>query len=585
MTGFAVGAVWRPRCVRAVVDAAASAFDPWPTPTHEDLGGAHALVAEAALEIEPERLWIVGEARLDGVPVAERSGRPALERFAAACRRRGRRDPEETLLGLEGDYSAVLWDRRRRRLIGLRDYFGVRPLYYYRGADMVWLSNLPAALLAIAEADLRTAPALRPEGVFDRLLFGRPLDPGVTVWRDVGRVPPGSQLFFEAEKRGGRPREPLAVERAADLDEGAVVERLRGALDAAVRDRLDGDRASLWMSGGLDSTSVAASVRAVGARATAHTVTYERLIDDREGDMAALAARHLGLVHRRHAVDRYRLFERWRDLPATALPAEPEHDAMYVDIDRRCLEESPVALTGFGADPLLLPERSELGSELASGRLGALWRTWRAFRSVGRRPPLGLASAWAKRRIRRAGWRPPPWLRPDFDRRVGGDARWRRFTGEAISPPAGPRREALHHTVSGGWAELFEQLDAGVRGVPIVRRHPFFDRRVVEVLLGLPSLPWCVDKWALRLAQRGRLPDAVRRREKSPLAGDPWPGVATPLHALWSECLRSAPELAEFIDPSAIDRVLGGGGADRAAWRAVAPALSFAVWKARWLSR
>ncbi|MEO1369714.1 MAG: hypothetical protein AAFX50_21240, partial [Acidobacteriota bacterium] len=84
---------------------------------------------------------------------------------------------------------------------------------------------------------------------------------------------------------------------------------------------------------------------------------------------------------------------------------------------------------------------------------------------------------------------------------------------------------------------------------------------------------------------RGRLPEAVRRREKSPLAGDPWPGIATPLGPLWSECLRSAPELAEFIEPSAVDRALGGVGDDRAAWRAVAPALSFAVWKTRWLAR
>ncbi|MEO1087669.1 MAG: asparagine synthase C-terminal domain-containing protein, partial [Acidobacteriota bacterium] len=398
-------------------------------------------------------------------------------------------------------------------------------------------------------------------------------------------VPPGGQLFFEAERRGGRPRAPLTVEPAANLDEGAVVERLRGALDAAVKDRLHDGRACLWMSGGLDSTSVAASARAVGARAVAHTVSYERLIDDREGDWAALAASHLGIGHRRHAVDDYRLFEGWRDLPATPLPAEPEADAMYVEVDRRCLEHSPVALTGFGADPLLLPERFRLGRELASGQLGAFWRTWRAFRAVGQRPPLGLASAWAKRRIRRAGWRPPPWLHPELDRRLEGEARWRRFTADAISPADGPRPEARHHTLSGGWADLFEQLDAGVRGVLVERRHPFFDGRVVQVLLGLPSLPWCVDKWALRLAQRGRLPGAVRSRRKTPLAGDPWPGVATPLRPLWSECIESAPELEEYFDLAAVDRALGGGRDDRAAWAAVGPAISFAVWRSRWLSR
>ncbi|MEO1366669.1 MAG: asparagine synthase-related protein, partial [Acidobacteriota bacterium] len=269
MTGFAVGALWRPRCVRALIDAASSAFGPFPTPVHRDLGGAHALAVDAPVEVERGQMWLVGEARLDGVPAAQRSGTPALERLAAGCLRDSAGAPR----GVEGDYAAVVWDRRRRRLTGLRDYFGVRPLYFYRGPDMAWVSNLPAVLLAIIEADLGTAPPLLPEGVFDRLLFGRPLDAEATVWRDLGRVPPGSRLFFEAGRRGGRVREPLEVQPAADLDEGAVVERFLAALDDAVRDRLDGDRACLWMSGGLDSTSVAASARAVGARVTVWAVT------------------------------------------------------------------------------------------------------------------------------------------------------------------------------------------------------------------------------------------------------------------------------------------------------------------------
>src|SRR5262249_18343795 len=52
---------------------------------------------------------------------------------------------EAGLNHLLGDWSAVIWDRGRRRIILGTDYMGVRPLWYSAGDDFIaWASDLQA---------------------------------------------------------------------------------------------------------------------------------------------------------------------------------------------------------------------------------------------------------------------------------------------------------------------------------------------------------------------------------------------------------------------------------------------------------
>ena len=580
MSGFAIFFSRRGAPDRAVIAAAAGAFSPWPEPNprrwrqgpdgdrREASGGGEAVVlaAEDLTADLPGGGLLVADARLDGVA----SGKGATRRLAALWRPEGGRS-EGALPALGGEFAVAVLDRRR--LLIQRDLFGVRPLYFMEKGDEVWVSTLPAVLLAAARAIGERR--LCETTVLDHLLFSRSLEPESTVWQGLKRLPPASRRWWSP---GGSAQEIYdRLEAPAPLQLGTeeLVQSIRSALDTAVLDRLDDDgRANLWMSGGLDSTSVAASCAAVGAQVVAHTVSYERLIDDREGEMAALAARHLALEHHRHAVDDFRLFERWRDLPPSPLPSEPELDAMYLKIDRLALDHAGVALTGLGADPLLLPERRWPNS------VGAWLAWWRAYLLVGQRPPLGVASRWARWRQSRAELPPlPAWLNQDFAARTA--ARQRQDELPRVVPPrAGHRAEALAHTLDASWADLFEKLDAGVRGVAIVRRHPFFDRRLVELLLALPSLPWSLDKWALRQSQRGRLPEVVRRRAKTPLAGDPWPGVAEPLDLLWREFRATAPVIESILQVDWIERVLREQPSDRRRWALCGRALSFACWLA-----
>ena len=109
------------------------------------------------------------------------------------------------------------------------------------------------------------------------------------------------------------------------------------------------------------------------------------------------------------------------------------------------------------------------------------------------------------------------------------------------------------------WAWYFETFDPGMTRIPVEGRYPFLDLRVINFLLAIPPLPWCIDKELLRLAMRGALPDAVRLRRKTALAGDP---LRAWLQKPGNERLDgfvATPELARYVDRTAIPHLAGAG--------------------------
>ena len=48
-------------------------------------------------------------------------------------------------------------------------------------------------------------------------------------------------------------------------------------------------------------------------------------------------------------------------------------------------------------------------------------------------------------------------------------------------------------------------------------RHPYLDTRVLEYMLSVPPIPWAWKKQLVREAMRGRMPDELLKREKTPM--------------------------------------------------------------------
>ncbi|MCP3960672.1 MAG: asparagine synthetase B [bacterium] len=543
------------------------------------LGCAHFATTEESLgERQPLSLdgdiWIVADARIDAreelvaelraagtEPVPSAAGREVtdVELILYAYRAWG----EDAVNHLLGDYSFGIWDPRRRRLFAARDHLGVKPFYYVEWPGGVAFSNT----LACLRRHPRVSSELDELAVADFLLFESNLEPEATTFADVRRLPPAHSRTWSPEGAGAKRywRLPVGDVPVAE-SEGGWVERFSALLDRAVADRLRTDRVAVFMSGGLDSTAVAAcahrlfTARGGDPNIGCYTLGYDRLIPDREGHFAELVAKRLALPTRYTALDDYVLSERWGELP---VPPEPDYhllDAVYHDLGKAVSADYRVELTGYGGDPLLQPLPDFFVDQLKQARFGSAMRyLLSAPRWKRRIPSLGIQTRWYRRRLKR-DWRSgfPSWFDRDFERRLGLLERWRWYQLErGPEVPHRTRRGAHQSLWDVTWTWLFEHLDAGARGLPVEKRYPFFDVRLVEFSLTLPPVPWCMEKHILRESMRGLLPEPVRTRPKSPLAGEPEHPLPKPESQLFEGLVLQAPEIRRFVCPRKIGDELG----------------------------
>jgi asparagine synthase (glutamine-hydrolysing) len=567
----------------AVLDRLACASRaPGPHPRVSWISGSVGLAA-AALHpddcpyAEHDGVHVVFDGRLDdraslGAAVGAHAGVAGADSDAALVARAYRTWNGACAERLHGDFALCLWDTRTRLLWAARDRFGVKPLCHTVVPGAVLVASGLAALRRHPDVSSRLAD----EAVGDFLLFGLPQNAAATCFAGVARLPPAHTL-------GCRPGRAPEVRRYWHLalpkplryrDPRQYVEHYRDTLATAVRERSRRQEVAIFMSGGLDSSTVAALAAdcASPGRCLAVTAVYDRLIPDRERHYSSIVARSLGIAIDHVPVDDYGLFDRWE---LDARPVEPSSEplsAISLDLLALAGRQGRVALTGDGGDPVLLP-----GAVLHDvGRVPARWLCrdlwWTARRGV--RPPLGVKSTVLHRLARRPAM--PPWLAPRLVAHYDAERRWRVHL-DASRPGRPARMEAFESVSLPVWPSAFESGDPAVTGVPVELSYPFFDERVVMLSLALPSFPWCVQKTIVRDTMASRLPREILERPKTPLAGDALAARAWPLGRLL-KTVDGADGLDAFVDVRAFRRVVAGSGDSWTSRDGVLETLCLAAW-------
>jgi asparagine synthase (glutamine-hydrolysing) len=536
--------------------------------THESFDERQPVVLEG-------RYWITADARLDG----RAELRAALDRSGSGI---GHSVPDSELIlwayekwgstcveHLRGDFSFAIWDARNKRLFCARDQFGVKPFYYASVGSVLVFSNTLDCI--------RRHPAVSGRwndlAIADFLLFDMIREPEATSFADIRRLPPAHALV--CEPAGISVCRYWVLPVSAPLHHtrpGECVEQFCELLDHAVADRLRTNRVGVLMSGGLDSPTVAASAQRILTRngsadgLRAYTEVIEGLIPHEERRYAGLAAEVLKIPIEFH-VDETGLCEclnheehRWPE-PVHS----PGSDAGLGQL-HQIAHRTRVALTGFGADPALSCLLSVHFLDLLKKRqfARALAGAMQYLMAEGRFSRLYLRTRW-QRWFSPESHAPyyPGWLNRDLEKRLGLRERWDALSRATTSKGA-VRPVAYEAMVDPMWPNLFEGYDSGVTGVPIEVCHPFFDLRLVDFLLALPSLPWCSDKELLREAARGILPDAVRLRRKSPLLADPLIALLQRPESAWVDSFEGVPELGRYVERRLIPKVFG----EKDAWTA-----------------
>ncbi|MCL1472310.1 asparagine synthase-related protein [Argonema antarcticum] len=538
-----------------------------------NVGFGHALLrttSESLREQQPCSLdgevWITADARIDGR--AE-----LIEKLNSSIDIKTVTDvqlilrayqvwEEDCVKHLLGDFAFAIWDSRVQRLFCARDHFGVKPFYYARVGNSLIFSNT----LNGVRIHPQVSDELNDLAIADFLLFGYNQELDTTTFADIQRLPPAHCLTWSRETLKSKRYWMLPVDGEIRYKKASdYVENFKELMGKAVGDRLRTNRVAVSMSGGMDSTTIAATASQLYNKDAfdlrAFTVVYDKLIPDKERYYSGLVAEALNIPIRYLVADDYTLFGQTEQRQS----GHPEPTnvcmlAIFADRLTQVAAHSRVLLDGNGGDPVFY-------SWGAYFYFAHLLKNWQLGRSIvdtveyvvshKRLPQPGLRS-----RVKRwLGIRPPlpaypRWINSDFSAKLDLPGRWEQFYDE--KPLIHPvRPEAYQQLTSSAWPYLFESCDPGVTGLPVEVRYPFFDLRLVNYLLAIPPVPWCLHKELMRVAMRGILPESVRRRPKSPLAGDPIGLLLQQAGSQWIDRFEATPMLAKYVDRKAMPIVSG----------------------------
>jgi asparagine synthase (glutamine-hydrolysing) len=429
---------------------------------------------------------------------------------------------------LLGDFALAIWDSRNQQLFCARDHFGVKPFYYVlRGSQFIFGSS-PNCLLTHPGISNR----LNDYAIADFLLFEMNLEASTSAFADIQRLPPACKLTLSdagptLSRYWSLPEEKqLLYKRHQDY-----IDHFQELMRSAVKDRMRTDSVAMMISGGMDSACVAtfarqASMDLKDGALKAFTYVYERLMPDRERYYSGIVAHSLGIPISYTVSDDYKLYQwpKQSGFKPFEIINEPLR-ALFSDFTQSVGQHSRVALTGDGGDALLYPEDRFPQKVLSSLAFGKVIReAIFCLRSYGKIPRMGFRSG-VRKLVSSAPENQdflvfPGWLNESFENRCHLRDRWE-------DQKHGPRRTdrlrrgSYESMSSVMWPHLFADYDPETTGSAVEVRYPFFDIRVVNFLLSVPSLPWCFNKGLLRFATQRQLPAEIRKRLKTQIVQDP----------------------------------------------------------------
>ncbi|MBK7090622.1 MAG: asparagine synthase (glutamine-hydrolyzing) [bacterium] len=455
----------------------------------------------------------------------EQWGRDCLERF-------------------NGQFSFAIYDSKKQSLFSARDRMGKRPLFYTVHNGRFYFASEIKALFADPTIERR----LDASGL-DQVFTWWTCAPPRTVFSNVQELESGSFLEIDAGKintaRFWSMQYPDAYDSSRSVDSWA--EELHALLVDSIRLRLRADvPVGAYLSGGLDSSAIAALVRSFTSnRLESFSIAFGDSAFD-ESNYQKQMADQLGTHH--HSVQC-----NYSDI-ANCFPEIIWHT------ERPILRTAPapmyllsklvndtgfkVVLTGEGSDEMFA------GYDIfKESKIRRFWARnpdsrFRALLLKRLYPTLPLSDVKSDlflQEFYREGL-------TDTDRyyyshmlRIKTSSRVKDFY--ALETKSSSRSEeslnAFAHTLPAGFAGwhhlsqaqfveaksllsgylLSSQGDRMAAANAVEGRYPFLDHRVIEFAAKIPpqhKLFGLKEKWVLKRAMRGALPEAILKRPKQP---------------------------------------------------------------------
>jgi asparagine synthase (glutamine-hydrolysing) len=494
---------------------------------------------ESLIETQPHRdgdLVIAADLRIDNrselievLQIEETIGDAAL--VLTSYRRWG----SECVRHIEGDFAFAIWDTRDRSLFCGRDPFGVKPFVYAHLPGKLFAFGSEVRALLVIEEMPRQVDEKRIAGYLS-IHFD---DVERTFFRAIRRLPGGCTLTLrDGVARMTRYWSPDSIRPIRLASDAEYAEGFRDHLIRATRERMRVTRPAeigAMLSGGLDSSAIACVARdQMAAPLPVFSWIFSDAPEADEREFQEIVAGEGGMV--RHIIDSAKEdYSPWTDLEQL-LPDGPPYAAnFYLNhaVAQRARQLGMrTILDGLGGDSSISRGGPRFVELFARGRFPTLVREMRAFTEVNESDPT-VAHVFRSRvmapllppaifRLYQRIWRrrgPDPWARILSD----GAATLISSEKSPFRPHLSVGAEHREHLRSPMMAEGLELFDRVMALSRVEGRYPFFDRKLVEYCVSLPSdqkLAGGYSRVVARRAMKGIVPDAIRWR-----AGKGKPGL------------------------------------------------------------
>lgn len=430
---------------------------------------------------------------------------------------------------LHGDFAFAVWDKARRRLFLARDRFGVRPLVYTFGEGWFAFASEVKALLTLPDL-VKESSELR---IAD-FLAGRSPQAQTTNFNNIHRLPAGFRMSVGEDGTEIAPYFSWELPPLAKAPELSAT--LRDTFSQAVRRRAGESKPeAVLLSGGLDSSSIAATLARERSGHDAPVATYSIVFDKypEQSERRFIEALLNTGSYEPHFLDLdvEDPFLDFADLLA-------RQDGLFLTPGLAMgrgllanLARGTVVLDGHGGDEVISDGYERLHELAEQEKWFRFWiEALGACRVTGSSPLKISAGYYAK--YGRGGWRLKRLLKgfagpsSQYDRRSDMllssrlQNRLEPLKPAPTAPPGQNEGRVRHLSILAdpGQQHVLEVLDrdAVERGLEV--RFPFWDEDLIAFMLSVPAkekLRGGRTRHILRQAMKDRLPDLICwRRDK-----------------------------------------------------------------------
>jgi asparagine synthase (glutamine-hydrolysing) len=254
---------------------------------------------------------------------------------------------------LRGMFAFLIWDSQERLLFGARDPFGIKPLYVHTAAEGTAFASEKKCLLQMAQPGSLSLdqPALQ-----HYLLLQYVPEPA-TMHREIRRIESGTLFTVRPGEEPATERYFAPVFSPTPINDAArkpaLYRRIADTLRDSVGKHMIADvTVGAFLSGGIDSTAIAALAREHNPNLITFTTGFERE-GYSEVDVAAESAAAIGV---RHIIRTVKPDEMMEALPLIVWYLDdPVADPALVPlwfVAREARQHVKAVLSGEGADEL-----------------------------------------------------------------------------------------------------------------------------------------------------------------------------------------------------------------------------------------